>query len=86
MIPITSLPILKLIHLSIKLKCVKNTPLLGSATTEINVNLLMDHINLSGFQQTNILERKSAPNIGIKAHVLMEQDANSAIATLRMKH
>ena len=86
MIPITSLPILKLIHLSIKLKCVKNTPLLASATTEINVNLLMDHINLSGFQQTNILERKSAPSIGIKAHVLMEQDANSAIATLRMKH
>lgn len=86
MIPITSLPILKLIHLSIKLKCVKNTPLLASATTEINVNLLMDHINLSGFQQTSILERKNAPNIGIKAHVLTEQDANSAIVTLRMKH
>lgn len=86
MIPITSLPILKLIHLSIKLKCVKNTPLLASATTEINVNLHMDHINLSGFQQTNILERKSAPNIGIKAHVLTEQDVNSAIVTLRMKH
>jgi len=86
MIPITSLPIRKLIHSSIKLKCVKNTPLLASVTMEISVNLHMDLMKLSGFQQINILERKNAPNIGIKAHALMEQDANSAIVTLRMKH
>jgi len=53
---------------------------------EISVNLHMDLMKLSGFQQINILERKNAPNIGIKAHALMEQDANSAIVTLRMKH
>jgi hypothetical protein len=45
----------------------------------------MDLKTLSGFLQMNILERKNAPNIGIKAFALMEQDANSAIVTFKTR-
>lgn len=85
MIHITSLPMVKQIHSSTKLKCVKNSQLLVTATTEISVNSHMDLKTLSGFLQMNILERKNAPNIGIKAFALMEQDANSAIVTFKTR-
>lgn len=82
---IISLPVKKPIHSNIKLKCARNSPLLVSVTMEISVSSLTDLINLSGFLQANILEKKDAQNIGIKVLVPMEQDANSAIATLRTK-
>lgn len=85
MIHIISLPVIKLIHSSIKLKCVKNSQLWASVTMEISASSLMDLMNLLGFQRINILERKDAQNIGIKVLAHMGQDANLVIVTLKAR-
>lgn len=62
---------------STKHSFVKSSPQLDTATTEINADLLMGHVNSSGCLQANILGRKDALNTGITALALTESDASS---------